>query len=123
MKSIGALAWAVSVLYLVGCGGVPPPPQYTPDEQYALLIKRKVADLTEGLQRNPKDAREAAEAMTADLGQYEAKSAPADKAIYVELQKTHKELLAAFARSAPAAELQDKVRKIEALVKKLPGPG
>ncbi len=122
MKYICALACAFAAGVLAGCGNKESPVKYSPEEQYSLLIKRRVMDLTEGLQRNLKDAREAAEAMTADLGEYEKKSGAEHKAVYVELQKTHEELLAAFKKSAPKEEIQSKVRKIEALVRKLPGP-
>ncbi len=124
MKYLCALACALSAGVLVGCGsgGKESPVKYTPEEQYSLLIKRRVADLTEGLERNLKDAQSMAEAMTADLGEYEKKSGPEHKAIYAELQKTQQELLAAFKKSASLAEIQGKVRKIEALASKLPDP-
>src|SRR6266542_2559184 len=110
MKYVCALACALCAGFLVSCGSKESPVKYTSEEQYALQIKRRVADLTEGLERNQKDAQGAAEAMTEDLGAYEKKSGQDHKAIYAELQKTHQELLEAFKRSAPPAEIQSKVR-------------
>ena len=119
MKLTKVFVCAWFVLVLAGCGSNSPVKE-TPEELYALGIKRRVRDV-ENAVRDPKEAQVRLSSMTEDLEMYEKRSAPEHKEVYKELQTIQKELLEDFKQSNSPANLSARVQKMKALADKLPG--
>jgi hypothetical protein len=118
MKLPTMLTCAWVVVFLAGCSSSSPVKE-SPQEQYAMVIKRRVRDV-EKVVRQPKEAQARIEGMTEDLDMYEKRSAPEHKEVYKELQTIQKELVAGFKSGSPS-DLAAKVQKMKELCDKLPG--
>jgi hypothetical protein len=122
MRSLFSLVCAFFIVSLIGCGPPPNPVKETPEELYAMQIKRRIRDAEAALKtRNPKMAAQTAmqrlNEMTEDLDMYEKRSGPDDKATYAEIQKIQRELI----KQSASGGLAEKVKQMKTLADKLPG--